>query len=250
MLRSLFAVVCSALSLTLVAGCTQPIDDGSASDTSAVTKQPTGPRWVPPPPVMPRYNAYVGTTPCASIGGETGTWSAALTFPGDSAFCAYTWSGVPSDVDTAALYAGLAAAGVDSASIVRDTACEAELAANTGRTTCTRPTTTAAWIDGGGGGGQYSCRSCVKGSLGAQFVDIVLPQSLITPGATALEGVFKGRRVSFVQPGSVSAFRVEIPTDSKTTAQASATCEDRNAAVLPPWGSVGAPTGAPCKEEL
>jgi hypothetical protein len=161
MLRPFFVVACSALSLTLVAGCTQPIDDGhDRSDTSAL-------RRLDPPAVHsgPRYNAYVQAVGCASINGTGGTWTASATFPGDRAFCAYHWSGA-AVADTSTLFSTLLAAGVADDLIVRDIACEL---ASQGRpssslwsgggqeeTTCGRPVVVDVWIDGDGGGGSMS----------------------------------------------------------------------------------------------
>jgi hypothetical protein len=245
MLRPFFVVACSALSLTLVAGCTQPIDDGhDRSDTSAL-------RRLDPPAVHsgPRYNAYVQAVGCASINGTGGTWTASATFPGDRAFCAYHWSGA-AVADTSTLFSTLLAAGVADDLIVRDIACEL---ASQGRpssslwsgggqeeTTCGRPVVVDVWIDGDGGGGSMSCRSCVTASTDAAgYVDIVLPEALVTAEPSTLLGVIKGRRASYVQPGGVSAFRILLPSSRKPPSAVDRECP--KTAVLAPAGSwVGA----------
>ena len=99
----------SALSLALVASCTQPVDEDTVSQQEALQSSPC-PHALPEPTV---FNAFVGSSgACASIPARRGEWNAALTFPGDASFCTFSWAGNLRAADTAKLKSTLGSAGV------------------------------------------------------------------------------------------------------------------------------------------
>jgi hypothetical protein len=216
MVRPLF-LVCSALSLALAMGCTQPIEEGAASESSASSGTTTspGPRYVPVDLSGARYNVFVGTVPCVSIAGAGGRWSAAPTFSNDRAFCEYWWGGETTP-DTSALYQALDDAGVFADAMVEDRACEESMSIKPAPSRCARPVVSAYFADPGDGGGQYTCRSCLKASVpdSAQpgsVVNVVIPASLVTPTASELHGIFGGTSFGFWQPGGITTFSVLVP---------------------------------------
>ncbi len=223
MVRPLFVVMCSAL--TLAAGCTQPVEEGAASEASAScgTSTSPGPRYVPTDLSGARYNVFVGTAPCASIPGVGGTWRATPTFSNDRSFCEYWWA-EKAPFDLSALRTGLESAGIDADAAVEDVDCENLMEVVGSAAQCRRPVVSAYFAEpGGGGGGQYTCRSCVRASDSdsGTYVDVVIPASLVTSTASVLNGVFGGIRFGFWQPGGVSTFRVVVPR-KQVTASASA----------------------------
>jgi hypothetical protein len=196
MVRPLF-LVCSALSLALAMGCTQPIEEGAASESSASSGTTTspGPRYVPVDLSGARYNVFVGTVPCVSIAGAGGRWSAAPTFSNDRAFCEYWWGGETTP-DTSALYQALDDAGVFADAMVEDRACEESMSIKPAPSRCARPVVSAYFAD-----------SAQPGSV----VNVVIPASLVTPTASELHGIFGGTSFGFWQPGGITTFSVLVP---------------------------------------
>jgi hypothetical protein len=236
-------LVCSALSLTLAMGCTQPIEEGAASESSASSGTTPGPRYVPKPPLPgARYNVFVGTAPCTSIPGVGGTWIAARTFAVDPSFCAYWWANNETPYDLAALSSGLDAEGVYAESMVEDVNCENLMENFDHPAHCARPVVEAGDTDPGSGGGQYTCRSCMRGSYsnGHEDVNVVIPASLVTSTPSLMYGIFSGKRFAFWQPGDNSAFTVHLP---KQAANLTGACPP---AVVSPWSAVSA--GGACGE--
>ena len=241
--RSLFVVACSALSLTLVSGCTQPIEEGAASEASASSGTTTspGPRYVPPDLTGRRFNVFVGTVPCVSIPGAGGTWRASPTFGDERSFCEYWWAD-KTPADTSALYQGLDSAGVFADDMVEDFACEERMELKPSPSSCARPIVSAFYADPGDGGGQYTCRSCLKASStdSGYDVDVVIPESLVTPTSSALQGIFDGTSMVFWQPGGITTFSVRAPLKRVSASSAFRSPPCRGPFVVAPWSIVGA----------
>jgi hypothetical protein len=231
MLRPLFLLAGAVLSLTFAAGCTQPIEEGAASEASASSGRPIiktpGPRYEQPELSGARFNVFVGTVPCVSVPGAGGTWRAMPTFSDDRSFCEYWWA-EKTPFDLPALTSWLEYAGIVSETMVEDVACETMMEVIGAGSACARPVVTA-YLAGptGGGGGQYTCRSCIRASDSGSYVDVVVPQSMVTATPSALYGVFGGAKVGFTQPGRVSTFRVVVPSKlvNSSASASAASCE-------------------------
>jgi hypothetical protein len=199
-MRIPFLAALSALSLGLVAGCTQPVEEDIGSQDEAL-QCPLAGGELPPPTV---FNVFVGSTgACAPIAGRRGSWNAEQTFPGDAAFCTFSWAGHRSAADTVTLKSTLDRAGVASVDVSADAHCVAGAP-------CLRPDADPVQAPTGGGGFATSCRSCMHATVSNGYIDIALPPDMVTDEPSPLEGVIKGLEVQLTQPGGVSAFRVPL----------------------------------------
>ncbi len=223
----------TALSLALVAGCTQPVEEDTVSQDEALQRSP-GRRPLIEPTVV---NAFVGSTgACESIAARRGQWNAALTFPGDASFCTFSWAGNRTRADTATLKATLGSAGVASVDISADAHCVA------GRP-CVRPNAEPVEAPTGGGGFATSCRSCIHATVSNGFIDVALPPDMVTAEPSMLEGVIKGLEVQLTQPGGVSAFRVPLAGRSASLADTVAEIAVKGSSVC--WAGPGGCDSAP-----